>query len=212
MKLSDIRKDYAKHSLDTDKAGNDPLVFFDKWLNEAIASGVHEPTAMAVSTVSEMGKPSSRMVLLKGMDEGMFVFFTNYRSKKGEQIQINPNVSLLFFWPELERQVRIEGIAQKLPGVDSDKYFDSRPLESRIGAIASPQSQVITGREEIEDSFYRVAELFTTSKITRPDHWGGYSVTPECIEFWQGRPGRLHDRIQYRRADNQHWIQERLAP
>jgi pyridoxamine 5'-phosphate oxidase len=152
------------------------------------------------------------MVLLKGMDDGRFIFFTNYKSKKGKQLEINPNVSLLFFWPELERQVRIEGVVEMLPGVDSDKYFDSRPLESRIGAIASPQSQVITGREEIEDSFYRVAELFTTSKITRPDYWGGYSIFPECIEFWQGRPGRLHDRIQYRRADDQNWIQERLAP
>lgn len=212
MKLSDIRKDYAKHSLDKHKAGNDPLAFFDKWLYEAIAAGVQEPTAMAVSTVSLIGKPSSRMVLLKGLDDGKFIFFTNYKSKKGSQLEINPNVSLLFFWPELERQVRIEGVADKLPGLDSDKYFDSRPLESRIGAIASQQSQVITGRQEIEDSFDRVAELFTTAKITRPDYWGGYSITPECIEFWQGRPGRLHDRIQYRRAANQDWIQERLAP
>lgn len=212
MKLTDIRKDYAKHSLDIDKVGKNPLAFFEVWLKESIVAGVNEPTAMAVSTVSEMGKPSSRMVLLKGLDEGRFIFFTNYKSKKGEQLKINPNVSLLFFWPELERQVRIEGVAEKLPEVDSDKYFDSRPLESRIGAIASPQSQVITGREEIEDSFIRLTELYTTAKIIRPDYWGGYSIYPESIEFWQGRPGRLHDRIRYRRADHQDWIQERLAP
>lgn len=212
MKLSDIRKDYAKHSLDEKTAGMDPLLFFAKWLDEAIKAGVYEPTAMSVSTVSEIGKPSSRMVLLKGLEAGRFVFFTNYMSKKGIQITNNPNVSLLFFWPELERQVRVEGVAEKIPGKDSDKYFDSRPLESRIGAIASPQSQVISGRDEIEESFYRVAEQFTSEVITRPDYWGGFSIKPESIEFWQGRPGRLHDRLQYRLSENQEWIQERLAP
>jgi len=211
MNLAEFRKDYIKHSLDVMIVGNDPVKFFSGWLNEAIISGVQEPTAMAVSSVSADGKPSSRMVLLKGIEDGGFKFFTNYKSRKGQELDGNPNMAMLFFWPELERQVRIEGKATRVKASESDIYFNSRPLESRIGAIISPQSKVISGRAELEKEYLRVAEINRLEEITRPDYWGGYVVIPDSIEFWQGRSGRLHDRIRFRK-DGSNWIKERLAP
>lgn len=211
MNLADIRIDYIKHSLDARVVGNDPVKFFTGWLNEAINSGVQEPTAMAVSSVSEEGKPSLRIVLLKGVENGKFKFFTNYNSRKGQELECNPNIAMLFFWPELERQVRIEGKVNKISGDESDIYFNSRPLESRIGAIASPQSKVISGREELEELFSQTAKAIPPEMIKRPEYWGGYSLKPESVEFWQGRPGRLHDRIRFRK-DGNNWIKERLAP
>jgi pyridoxamine 5'-phosphate oxidase len=211
MNLAEFRKDYIKHSLDVMVVGNDPVNFFSGWLNEAIQSGVQEPTAMAVSSVSADGKPSSRMVLLKGIEEGKFKFFTNYNSRKGQELNINPNMAMLFFWPELERQVRIEGKVEKIPGDESDIYFNSRPLESRLGAIASPQSKVISGREELEELYNNLEETILPQEVERPDYWGGYSLKPDSVEFWQGRPGRLHDRIRFRKEGNT-WIVERLAP
>lgn len=211
MNLADIRKDYIKHSLDARVVGNDPVIFFTGWLNEAINSGVQEPTAMAVSSVSKDGKPSSRIVLLKGVEDGKFKFFTNYSSRKGQELDGNPNMAMLFFWPELERQVRIEGKVKKISSDESDIYFNSRPLESRIGAITSPQSKVISGREELEELYSQTAGSIVPDEIKRPEYWGGYSLNPEFAEFWQGRPGRLHDRIRFRK-DRNTWIIERLAP
>ncbi len=211
MNLAEFRKDYIKHSLDVMIVGNDPVKFFSGWLDEAIISDVQEPTAMAVSSVSADGKPSSRMVLLKGIEDGGFKFFTNYKSRKGQELDGNPNMAMLFFWPELERQVRIEGKATRVKASESDIYFNSRPLESRIGAIISPQSKVISGRAELEKEYLRVAEINRLEEITRPDYWGGYVVIPDSIEFWQGRSGRLHDRIRFRK-DGSNWIKERLAP
>ncbi|NTW24975.1 MAG: pyridoxamine 5'-phosphate oxidase, partial [Lentimicrobium sp.] len=161
--------------------------------------------------VSVDGKPSSRMVLLKGIEDGKFKFFTNYSSRKGQELVGNPYMAMLFFWPELERQVRIEGKAGKIPGDESDIYFNSRPLESRIGAIASPQSKVISSREALEEFYNNIAQTVSPEKVVRPEYWGGYALEPDSVEFWQGRAGRLHDRIRFRKAGS-NWIKERLAP
>jgi len=211
MNISFIRQEYIKHSLNWEDAGDEPLQLFSVWLHEAIGLKVEEPTAMGLSTVSKEGRPSSRMVLLKGIEEGRLLFFSNYDSYKGRQISVNPYGSLLFFWPELERQVRIEGIIKKISTIESDKYFDSRPLESRVGAIASPQSKIIDGREELDRLILKVAGTAVNEELKRPAYWGGYALTPDSVEFWQGRPGRLHDRIRFRQNDHD-WIKERLAP
>lgn len=211
MNISFIRQEYNRHALNQEDTGDEPLQFFAVWLHEAIELKVEEPTAMGLSTVSDKGRPSSRMVLLKGIEEGSLLFFSNYDSYKGTQISTNPFGSLLFFWPELERQVRIEGFIEKISAPESDKYFDSRPLESRIGAIASPQSKVISGREELDRRILKVAGSAVNDDVKRPTYWGGYALTPDSVEFWQGRPGRLHDRIRFRR-EGQDWIKERLAP
>ncbi|MHC1774398.1 MAG: pyridoxamine 5'-phosphate oxidase [Lentimicrobium sp.] len=211
MNIAAIRKEYIKHSLDAVAVGSNPVSFFSAWLNEAIDAGALEPTAMAVSSVSEDGKPSSRMVLLKGIDDGKFTFFTNFNSRKGKEINSNSEVALLFFWPELERQVRIEGVAMRVSEEESDEYFNSRPMESRIGAVASPQSSVIPGRQALEEIYIRIAEKAISEEIVRPENWGGFAVIPHTVEFWQGRPGRLHDRIRFRSEGNE-WIKERLAP
>ena len=191
-------------------ADTDPMRQFERWMAEALAAGIEEPTAMALATVSADGKPSARMVLLKGSDENGFVFFTNYRSRKAMEMESNPNVSLLFHWKELERQVRIEGAVHKITAAESDTYFHSRPLESRINAVISPQSDVIPDRhylENLRDEYLKARP----GEPVRPPHWGGYRVVPEVIEFWQGRPGRLHDRIRYSRGKDG-WVMERLAP
>jgi pyridoxamine 5'-phosphate oxidase len=208
--LPDLRKDYVKGSLETDSINPDPLVQFGLWMEEAIAAKIEEPTAVALATADASGRPSVRMVLLKGFDQDGFVIFTNYLSRKGREISANPYVALAFHWKELERQVRIEGKASKVNDQESDEYFASRPLESKAGAIVSPQSQVIAGREDLE---HEMAKLISGDKrsLSRPTNWGGYRVYPEKIEFWQGRPGRLHDRILYTR-DKKGWIIQRLAP
>jgi len=211
MNISDIRQEYKKHALNITDVGDEPLQFFTFWLQEAIKLKAQEPTAMVLSTVSQDGGPSSRVVLLKGIENDKFLFFSNYESRKGRQISINPAVSLLFFWPSLERQIRIEGFTEKIPAAESDKYFNSRPLESRIGAIASPQSQAISGRDELEKFFNKVADTFDNGEIPRPEYWGGYAVTPDSVEFWQGRANRLHDRIRFKR-NGKEWLKERLAP
>lgn len=210
MDLSEIRNEYSKHRLDISSVDPDPFVQFRTWMEEAIKSGLAEPTAMTLATVGPSGRPSARMVLLKGFDANGFVFFTNYSSRKGKELESNPFVALVFFWQELERQVRIEGKAVKVPGAESDDYFASRPLESRASAIVSPQSQIIADRQPLE---LEMARLLTGDEndLHRPLHWGGYRVIPETIEFWQGRPGRLHDRIKYSRIEKS-WNIERLAP
>ena len=212
MNISEIRNNYLLHQLTEENAGADPIALFLKWLAEAIDSQVPEPTALVLSTVGENCKPSSRVVLLKGCEEGEFRFFTNYQSSKGRQIEKRPFGSMVFHWKELERQVRIEGTINKLSSPESDEYFDSRPIESRIGAIVSPQSEVIESRDVIERMFeMKVKELGGSELIQRPEHWGGYALKPDIIEFWQGRASRMHDRLRFR-LDSGQWIRERLAP
>lgn len=208
MKLHDHRKQYSKDSLNENLLPADPIEFFRQWFEIAVDLNAHEANAMVLSTSFE-NKPSARVVLLKEVSEGGFVFFTNYKSRKGNELEKNPNASLTFFWAELERQVRIEGIVRRVSEETSDIYFDSRPDESRISAIISPQSQIIESKEFLEEKRNELRK--DLQKIKRPDFWGGYRLCPEVIEFWQGRPDRFHDRIQYVLTDDS-WRFHRLAP
>ena len=210
--LADIRKDYRLQSLLEKDADPDPIKQFETWWYQALESAIVEPNAMTLATSSSTGKPSARIVLLKGVSKNGFVFFTNYNSRKGKQIQENPFVCLVFLWKELERQVRIEGEVKKVSANESDEYFSKRPLESRIGAWSSPQSKVIESREILEKNVLDFSGKFQDKDIPRPQNWGGYIVSPTLIEFWQGRPGRLHDRLQYTVSENNTWKIERLAP
>ncbi len=210
MDLHDIRQEYSSRELSEAQCGSEPLPQFTQWLEEAMQAAVNEPTAMNVATVGEDGKVSARMVLLKEVNEQGFVFFTNYAGRKGRELEANASAALTFFWPELERQVRVEGYAHRLPETASDEYFDSRPYTSRIGAWASEQSEVIANKGILVAR----AAVFAAKHplhVPRPPHWGGYVVIPESVEFWQGRPSRLHDRIRYRLQDGK-WLKERLAP
>lgn len=211
MKLSEIRKEYTIKSLDFNDVSFDPFLQFRVWLDEAIDSEVPEVNAMCLSTIGLNGFPNGRIVLLKEMDHG-FVFFTNYESEKGQEIHSNPKGSLTFFWPELERQVRIMGQIEKVSDKESDAYFHSRPKGSQIGAWTSPQSQKIENREELNSRQEMMEKRFDTDAITRPSHWGGYRLLPIRIEFWQGRPSRLHDRICYELNSEGNWVISRLAP
>lgn len=209
-KLSAIRQEYKKHTLDEKSLPKKPFGFFNQWLNEAIQLKLPEPTAMSLSTVGENKRPSSRIVLLKDVDENGLTFFTNYHSRKGHEISETPFGALLFFWEGLERQVRIEGKVLKTPDDISDTYFQSRPHNSRVGAWSSPQSQVIPNREYLDNKFQdQLNDASTTEK--RPEYWGGYTLVPDYFEFWQGRESRLHDRICYTLLGNE-WKMERLAP
>jgi pyridoxamine 5'-phosphate oxidase len=211
-KLKNIRRDYASKELTEDIVNSNPIIQFKIWMEEALESDLYEPTAMHLATVNHEGKPSGRMVLLKGIEEGGFVFYTNYQSRKGKDIQSNPHAALTFFWPELERQVRIEGLIEKVRPEVSDAYFHSRPYSSRVGAATSPQSHPIESREELETLFRdKLAEL-EGNEINRPEHWGGYVLIPSYLEFWQGRPSRLHDRISYEYQTSGRWKIRRLAP
>jgi pyridoxamine 5'-phosphate oxidase len=207
--IADIRKDYTREKIDPSSLSANPIIQFKIWLHEAIDSNVNEPTAMNLCTVED-NKPSSRIVLLKEVHNNGFVFFTNYNSHKGKQIAANPFVSATFFWPELERQVRVEGEARKVSDEESDNYFRTRPRGSKIGAWASPQSQVIESREFLEKKVNILETEFQT-EIIRPAHWGGYCIKPLKVEFWQGRASRLHDRILYTSTDGG-WTKVRLAP
>jgi pyridoxamine 5'-phosphate oxidase len=212
MKLADLRQDYRLASLDISDVANDPIEQFKKWFDEAVKSELLEPNAMTLATVSAQGKPSARVVLLKGIENQGFVFYTNYESRKGEQLAANPNAALCFCWLELQRQVRIEGTIEKIDAAASDAYFQSRPVGSRIGAWASPQSDVIEDRAVLEqnEAFYK-KRFDTEGVLPRPEHWGGYILKPTLIEFWQGRSSRLHDRILYV-FDGAEWDIVRLAP
>ncbi len=210
--IAGIRKEYKMQFLEEADVDLNPFTQFDKWWQEAIESEIEEVNAMTLATVNSEGKPSARIVLLKGYDENGFLFFTNYQSNKGQNIDLNPNVCLVLFWKELERQIRIEGIAQKISDEESDSYFFSRPLESQIGAWSSPQSQIISTREILEDNCKNFEKKFSEEIISRPPHWGGYRVIPSSFEFWQGRPGRLHDRLHYKKTENNEWQISRLAP
>jgi pyridoxamine 5'-phosphate oxidase len=210
--IADIRKEYKLQTLSEKDILQDPLAQFDKWWQEAINAGIEEPNAMTLATSAADGMPDARIVLLKGFNEKGFAFYTNYNSVKGQQLLENPRATLVFFWKELERQVRISGLVSLAPGKMSDDYFASRPEGSRIGAWASPQSETIDNREWLEENEKRIAEVWAGKTIPRPAHWGGYLVKPVRIEFWQGRPSRLHDRFQYSLQNSGAWKIERLAP
>ena len=210
MDLHGIREDYSKRQLSEEDCAADPLVQFEQWLNEAMTAQVNEPTAVNVAAVGTDGRPNSRMVLLKEVNPRGFVFFTNYQSRKGQSLAAHPFAALPFFWPELERQVRVEGRVEKLDAAASDEYFASRPYTSRIGAWASEQSSVIADKSVLVKRAAAIG-LKHPLNVPRPPHWGGYIVIPDLVEFWQGRPSRLHDRIRYRLSDGL-WLKERLAP
>jgi pyridoxamine 5'-phosphate oxidase len=221
--LSELRREYAVGGLDESDLAADPVEMFRRWMHDATVAGLHEPNAMVVATVSAQGVPSARMVLLKGMDARGFVFFTNYESRKAGELDENPACALLFPWHALERQVRIEGRAARLDDEESAAYFGTRPRGSQIGAWASPQSQVVGSRAELDERYAAAQARFGDGEVPRPPYWGGYRVAPEAVEFWQGRRGRMHDRLRYRRADldadvdagggrDAGWITERLAP
>ncbi len=210
--IADIRTDYMMSVLSEADVAADAFDQFTKWWDEAVKSEIYEVNAMTLATATKDGTPSARIVLLKGYDENGFVFFTNYLSHKGKELSENPRACLLFFWKELERQVRIDGVVEKIAPAESEEYFQSRPPGSRIGAWASPQSTVIANREVIEKNVTALEKRYASGEIPRPEHWGGYVIKPTCIEFWQGRSSRLHDRIRYTRQKNNQWLIERLAP
>jgi len=211
MSIADLRIDYSQAALSETDTDADPIAQFTKWFDEALRAQVPEPNAMGVSTVGEDGRPSSRILLIKDFDQRGFTWFTNYDSRKGEQLAKNTYAALLFHWVELERQVRIEGKVERVPADESERYFQSRPVKSRLGAIASLQSQPVTDRSVLEEQFAQ-AEAQYGEHPPRPTHWGGYRLKPDTIEFWQGRRSRLHDRIVYRLNDAGQWIKQRLQP
>ena len=209
-KLSDLRKSYEKGVLDEALSAGEPLRQFKQWFDEALQAKVPEPNAMTLATVAPSGRPSTRIVLVKGMDERGLTWFTNYDSRKGRELLSQPYAALQFHWVELERVVRIEGLVERIDGAESDAYYASRPLDSRLGAWASPQSQVIASRAVLVANAARIAATHGLHP-NRPPHWGGYRLKPEYWEFWQGRKSRLHDRLAYQLTDGQ-WLRERLAP
>ncbi|QIN82021.1 pyridoxamine 5'-phosphate oxidase [Rubrobacter tropicus] len=210
-RLSDLRKEYTRAGLTESDVDPDPVRQFGRWFDAALAAGLHEPNAVTVATSTLDGRPSARVVLLKGFDERGFVFYTNYEGRKGREIEENPRAALLFYWGELERQVRIEGSVSRVSEEESDAYYASRPRGSRLGALASEQSRVIGGREVLEKRVEALEAEYEGRDVPRPAFWGGYRVEPEVIEFWQGRENRLHDRIFYRREDGG-WKIGRLQP
>ncbi len=209
--IAKLRNDYRRDRLDESAVLRDPYAQFKQWMEDALGNKLHEPTAVTLATASLRGVPSLRTVLLKGVDERGFQFYSNYESRKGRELAVNPSAALLFFWPELERQIRINGRVTRLPRAESEEYFRSRPLESQLGAWASAQSSTIENRQVLEDRFQRLREKYADGNVPLPDFWGGYSLLPDEIEFWQGGGARLHDRIVYQ-ASESGWSISRLAP
>ena len=207
-----LRKEYTRGGLEVSDTDPDPIEQFRRWFDEALASNPHEPNAMTLATATPGGRPSARIVLLKGFDERGFVFYTNYEGRKSEELEANPRCALLFYWGELERQVRIEGRVRRLPDEESDAYFAGRPRGSQLGAWASEQSRPVRDRGTLEQRLRELEAEYEGREVPRPPFWGGYRVEPETIEFWQGRGNRLHDRIVYRRPEDGGWRRERLQP
>ncbi len=209
--LAALRREYGDAGLDDPDLAPDPIVMFRRWLHDAVVAGLHEPNAMVVSSVSAQGHPSSRLVLLKGSDERGLVFYTNYDSRKGTELSLNPNCALLFPWHDLQRQVRVEGKAERVSQEESEHYFATRPRASQLGAWASPQSRVVASRDELDRRYTAAEDRFYTFDVPLPENWGGFRVVPDTFEFWQGRRGRMHDRLVYRR-EGEGWSTVRLAP
>lgn len=210
--LTELRQEYSQQGLQESEVDRDPIIQFERWFNQALEAQLREPNAMTLATVTTEGRPAARVVLLKGFDHRGFVFYTNYTSRKGQELARTPFAALVFWWADLERQVRIEGAVEKVAAQESDAYFHSRPRGSRLGAWASDQSQVVADRAALEERLRTLEEKYRDQEIPRPPHWGGYRLIPSVIEFWQGRPNRLHDRLRYVRQEDNHWLIERLAP
>ncbi|HZK80626.1 MAG TPA: pyridoxamine 5'-phosphate oxidase [Humisphaera sp.] len=210
--FSRLRIDYMQRSLDENDVDKDPITQFIAWLNQAIAAAAHEPNAMTLATSTREGVPSARMVLLKGVDQRGLVFFTNYLSRKGRELDDNAKAALVFYWPELERQVRVEGNSSRTTAAESEEYFNSRPLDARFGSAASPQSQPISSRQDLEQRVQSLRDRYPQGNVPCPPHWGGYRLQPTRMEFWQGRTSRVHDRIEYVVDDRGQWTARRLAP
>lgn len=212
MSLPDLRREYTLAGLKESDLNPNPFKQFDTWFRQALAAGLPEPNAMTLATATLEGKPSARIVLLKGFDERGFVFFTNYESQKGRELASNPQAALVCYWIELERQVRVSGPVSRVAVEESETYFHSRPLGGQLGAWASHQSEVVDGRKTLEDRLAQLTEKYQNEPVPLPPYWGGYRVAPETIEFWQGRPNRLHDRLRYTLQPGDQWLIERLSP
>ncbi|GAC1335969.1 MAG: pyridoxamine 5'-phosphate oxidase [Isosphaeraceae bacterium] len=212
MTIADLRKEYALAGLGESDVDLDPIRQFQKWFDQALSANLPEPNAMTLATSTLDGFPSARIVLLKGLDDRGFAFYTNFESRKGRELLSNPRAALVFHWIELERQVRIEGEVEHVSESEADAYYRSRPLGSRLGAWISKQSEVVASREVLERDFALIRSRFPNDDIPRPPFWGGFRVVPVALEFWQGRPSRLHDRLRYRKESNGEWILERLSP
>ncbi len=212
VNIADIRDGYEREGLTKKDMQGDPVAQFDRWMAEAVAAGINQPNALTLATASKAGRPSARIVLLKEVSDDGFVFFTNYEGRKGQELKENPYAAMVFLWPSLSRQVRVNGIVSRVDGGVSDAYYATRPKGSQLGAWASPQSNVVENRQYLENALQEVEQKFADVDPPRPPHWGGYCLKPEVIEFWQGRPNRLHDRLRYSASADNAWVIERLAP